>query len=56
MELAELTATVERVSEGYADRFGIDRTPDWFLMKLQEELGELTQVPYSAKARREQEA
>ncbi|MBK6873400.1 MAG: pyrophosphatase [Kineosporiaceae bacterium] len=44
MQLAELTATVERVSEGYADRFGIDRTPDWFLMKLQEELGELTQV------------
>ena len=44
VELTELTAAVESISRRYAERFGIDRTDDWFLMKLQEELGELTQV------------
>jgi NTP pyrophosphatase (non-canonical NTP hydrolase) len=44
MDLTELTEAVEQVSRGYAERFGIDRTADWFLLKLHEELGELTQL------------
>ena len=44
MELAELTARLEYISAGYADYFNISRTPDWHLLKLTEELGELTQA------------
>jgi|GWRWMinimDraft_6_1066014.scaffolds.fasta_scaffold193647_1 NTP pyrophosphatase (non-canonical NTP hydrolase) len=39
--LAELTAKVERVSAGYAERCNIRRDDDWFALKLQEEVGEL---------------
>jgi NTP pyrophosphatase (non-canonical NTP hydrolase) len=34
----------ERASAGYAASNGIHRDPDWFVLKLQEELGELTQI------------
>jgi len=44
MEIGELVAAVERVSSGYAARFDITRDADWFLLKLHEELGELTQA------------
>ena len=44
MEIQELTAQVERVSQVYASRFGIDRDANWFVLKLQEEIGELTQA------------
>lgn len=44
MDVQELTAQVERVSAGYASRFGIVRDANWFIMKLQEEVGELTQA------------
>ena len=37
-------AAVEAVSSGYASKFGLDRTDMWFVLKLQEELGELTQA------------
>ena len=40
--LVELEGMVARVSDVYADRFGIRRDDDWFILKLQEELGELT--------------
>lgn len=43
MDLRELTDRAEQISRTYAARFGIDRTPDWFLLKLHEEVGELTQ-------------
>ena len=43
MHLEELTDQVEAVSAIYARRHGIDRNPTWFLLKLQEEVGELTQ-------------
>ena len=33
---------VEAVSEYYAERHNIDRTDDWFTLKLNEEVGELT--------------
>jgi NTP pyrophosphatase (non-canonical NTP hydrolase) len=44
MDIQELTTQVERVSAGYASRFGIDRDANWFILKLQEEIGELTQA------------
>ena len=39
--LDELSDKVARVSDIYAQRYGIRRDDDWFLIKLQEELGEL---------------
>ena len=40
--LAELAPLVAEVSDTYASRNGIRRDDDWYLLKLQEELGELT--------------
>ena len=40
--LSELGRLAARVSDGYAERFAIARNRDWYLLKLQEELGELT--------------
>nr|WP_295886125.1 MazG nucleotide pyrophosphohydrolase domain-containing protein [uncultured Devosia sp.] len=39
--LADLTALVAEVSDTYAARNDIARDDDWYLLKLQEELGEL---------------
>ena len=39
--LAALTPLVAEVSDIYASRNAIDRDDDWYLLKLQEELGEL---------------
>ncbi len=44
MDIQELTTQVEEVSQGYASRFGINRDANWFILKLQEEIGELTQA------------
>lgn len=41
-DLAELGALVARVSDIYAERNAIARDDDWYMLKLQEELGELT--------------
>ena len=40
--LSELSALVAQVSDIYAARNAIERDDDWFMLKLQEELGELT--------------
>ncbi len=40
--LADLSASVLKISDIYAAEHGIDRDRDWALLKLQEELGELT--------------
>ena len=40
--LAELIPLVAEVSDTYASRNDIARDDDWYLLKLQEELGELT--------------
>lgn len=40
--LAELAELLSEVSDTYASRNGIDRNEDWYLLKVQEELGELT--------------
>ncbi|MFF4989550.1 MazG-like family protein [Streptosporangium saharense] len=44
MDLGQLTDEVEAVSGAYADKHGITRDATWFLLKLQEEVGELTQA------------
>lgn len=40
--LVELTELVADVSDTYASRNDIARDDDWYLLKVQEELGELT--------------
>lgn len=42
MDLKALQADVLRISDIYAAEHGIDRDRDWAILKLQEELGELT--------------
>src|SRR4051812_25287091 len=44
MDLHRLSEDVETVSQRYAATFGITRDATWFLLKLQEEVGELTQA------------
>ena len=44
MNLRELSDQVEAVSVGYADKFEIRRDETWFILKLHEEVGELTQA------------
>jgi Predicted pyrophosphatase len=39
--LGELTALVAEVADTYASRNAIARDDDWYLLKVQEELGEL---------------
>lgn len=41
--LEQITSKVCRISEIYAQNNGIRRDDDWYLLKLSEELGELTQ-------------
>ena len=43
MEINHLLRKIVKVSDVYADKNKIDRNQDWYLLKLQEELGELTQ-------------
>ena len=43
MKLSDLIDDLETVSIQYADRYGFDRSSDWFLLKLTEEVGELMQ-------------
>ncbi|MGY0216222.1 MazG nucleotide pyrophosphohydrolase domain-containing protein [Endozoicomonadaceae bacterium StTr2] len=43
MKIHELVHGVEAVSKSYAEKHDIDRTDEWFLLKLTEEVGELTQ-------------
>lgn len=43
MDIKTLTEEVEKVSLAYTEKFGIQRDADWFILKLQEELGELIQ-------------
>jgi NTP pyrophosphatase (non-canonical NTP hydrolase) len=44
VDVDRLTDEVEAVSQIYALRYGIERDATWFLLKLQEEVGELTQA------------
>lgn len=51
MTLPALTERVEAVSALYARKFGVERDPDWFVLKLAEEMGELTQAYLTATGR-----
>ena len=42
MNLTEITNQLTRVSDIYAEKFDIRRDDDWFVLKIQEELGELS--------------
>ncbi|MBZ5761066.1 MULTISPECIES: MazG nucleotide pyrophosphohydrolase domain-containing protein [Rhizobium] len=42
--LGDLSAKFEEASRSYAEQNGIIRDTEWFLLKLQEEVGELTQA------------
>jgi NTP pyrophosphatase (non-canonical NTP hydrolase) len=44
VDLDELCDRVERVAQGYARRFGVEQDDDWHILKLSEEVGELTQA------------
>ncbi|MEU8225262.1 pyrophosphatase [Kribbella sp. NPDC048915] len=44
MDLEELSERLEKISVRYGERLGFERDADWFLLKLQEEVGELTQA------------
>ena len=43
MDITSLTKDVETVSKKYAKKYGIKRDSQWFILKLQEEMGELIQ-------------
>ncbi len=42
MNLKEIEEKLKRVSDVYAEKFKIKRDQDWFILKIQEELGELS--------------
>lgn len=42
--LADLMQKFEKASASYAVSNSIERDPDWFMLKLQEEVGEVTQA------------
>lgn len=42
--LPDLADKFEHASRIYAEENGLERDPDWFLLKLQEEMGEVTQA------------
>ena len=42
--LRQLADQFETASLGYAESNGLNRDADWYVLKIQEELGELTQV------------
>lgn len=44
LTLAEVSEAAGEISDIYAGKYAIDRDDDWFLLKLQEELGELAQA------------
>jgi NTP pyrophosphatase (non-canonical NTP hydrolase) len=53
MTIKQLSEEVEKVSQDYTDKFSIERDTSWFVLKLQEEMGELVQsyLMLSGKAR-----
>lgn len=43
MNLTKISTDLAKVSDQYAKKFSIKRNADWYILKLQEELGELIQ-------------
>ena len=44
ISLAEISEIIEQISSSYASKHNIERSSDWFMLKLQEEVGEVTQA------------
>lgn len=44
LTLSEVSDAAARISDIYAGKYAIARDDDWFMIKLQEELGELAQA------------
>lgn len=44
LSIAGVSEAAAQISDIYAGKYAIDRNDDWFLLKLQEELGELAQA------------
>jgi NTP pyrophosphatase (non-canonical NTP hydrolase) len=44
MDIQEAAVRLEQLSKQYTNRYNIDRTPQWILLKLTEEVGELMQA------------
>ena len=42
MNLKEISDQLAKIIDVYADKFNIRRDDDWFVLKIQEELGELS--------------
>ncbi|WP_223881051.1 MazG nucleotide pyrophosphohydrolase domain-containing protein [Nesterenkonia ebinurensis] len=42
--MGELSASLESISSRYAELYSIERSSEWFMLKLQEEVGELVQA------------
>lgn len=43
MSLQSLTKKIKQVNDLYRKKFNVEQNGDWFLLKLQEEFGEMTQ-------------
>lgn len=44
MNLKEITNKVSQICDIYIEKYNIQKDDDWFLLKIQEELGELSSV------------
>lgn len=42
MKIQKMTKKLAQVSDIYSKKFSIERDEDWFILKIQEELGELS--------------
>ncbi len=56
LTLREVSEAAAEISDIYAGKFGIARDDDWYLLKLQEELGELSQAHLRLSSRGRGEA
>lgn len=54
MELRATAQQIDAISRRYAEIYGFDRSADWLVLKLQEEVGELVQA-YLAKTGRQRD-
>ncbi len=51
MDIKDIQNKVVKVSDIYAKKCNINRDDDWYILKLQEEIGELTQIYLSESSR-----
>jgi NTP pyrophosphatase (non-canonical NTP hydrolase) len=56
LTLGDITDAAARISDIYARKFGVARDDDWYLIKLQEELGGLAQAHLRLSSRGRGEA